>query len=363
MEAHLAVQHRALPTRRAAYWGVVCLIAMSGGLSAGCRMLEPDVRPRPPQGCAECHADITRQWSCSKHAIAWSNPDFAATTNDFTDETCLPCHAPTPLLQQAPEQPAKLRDHDRQFGVDCMVCHFDGCEYAGPYDSWGPHPMTQETARLKSVEFCGTCHLMEQQEYKSLYLSAVEGVKKPKTCAECHMPAHCSRLTQGHVLSLIHPKRVVRDHSFPIWTEQLLHNAIELVELEAHRETDEQFKVHFTLVNRGAGHRIPTAKFGDREVLLRVELLDSRGQVVGKGDRSLLSTRSQGLPPEKPKSISLFVPVDKTTEPASVRLIVERVNLDRSFRRTLLTAQRPATPDEEQATPDEEKELPMAPMP
>ena len=319
------------------------------GLLAGRKLLKPDIRSRPPQDCAECHNEITRQWSRSKHAIAWTNPDFMETSNELTDLECLPCHAPTPLLQQAPEQPAELRDHNRHFGVDCKVCHFVNCSYAGPYDTWGPHPTTQKTRRVGSAQFCGTCHLMELQEYNDLYVEAVEsaaggGGKRLKACAECHMPARRSRLTQGHILSLAHPKRIVRDHSFPAWTNRPIRGAVEVLELGTHREADGPFTVDFTLVNRGAGHRIPTGKFGNREVLLVVELLDRQGNVLGSDERSLDSNRAEGLAPEELTPFSMTVEVPETAEPAKVRLVVDRVNLDRSVRHTFAERQQAIAP-------------------
>lgn len=278
--------------------------------------------------------------------MAWTNPAFAAESSGLTETQCLPCHAPTPLLEQPPKQPLVLRERERGFGVDCVVCHLDGCQYVGPYDSWGPHPMRQETARLKSAEFCGECHLMEHQEYTALYLPAMEaGHTTPKTCAECHMPACRSRLTQGHVLSLIHPRRTVRDHSFQLWTDRLIQGAVELIDLEVHRKSPEEFKASFTLVNRSAGHRIPTGKFGERELRLQVELLDEGGRVLGSGSRSCFSARTQGLAPEKPTTFSVVVAIPGGQQPAAVRLVVERVNRDRSFRRTFLTAQRPVAQD------------------
>jgi len=197
---------------------------------------------------------------------------------------------------------------------------------------------------------------MEFQEYNDLYAETVESEsgqseatttksgKTLKACAECHMPARRARLTQGHILSLAHPKRIVRDHSFPAWTIQTLCGAVEVLELDAHREAGGQFAVDFTLVNRGAGHRIPTGKFGNREVLLLVELLDRQGNVLGNSERSLISNRAEGLAPEELTPFSMTVEVPETAEPAEVRLVVERVNRDRSIRHTFAERQQPVAP-------------------
>ena len=296
---------------------------------------------RSPNGCAECHQETVRQWAASKHAVSWTNPDFITQSGNLSEERCLPCHAPTPLLEQPPLERPQLREQQRGCGVDCNTCHAVGSAYAGPYDTWGPHPTIVERQRLRQLPFCGTCHAMELHEYKAFYVDSLDESEEPKLCAECHMPARVARLTQGHPMSLSHPKRIVRDHSFPAYTAEVIQGAVEVSEPTLDRRKDNRVDVHFTLTNRGAGHRIPTGGYGHRELRILVELLDSEGRLMGSKARSLFAKRTNGLIPGKPTSFSFSLDLPHGAVPARLRLLVERVNEDRSFRVTLLVYEGP----------------------
>lgn len=334
-------------------WAMMWALTLPGILT-GCRLAENHVSDPTPRGCMECHADITHQWARGGHAVAWTKAEFVYLTAERTVEECLPCHAPTPVLERPPMEPPELRDHRRGCGVDCESCHRVGCAYAGPYDShWGPHPMKQERARLRRSDFCGTCHEVEHEEHASLYLASTQRPDPPKQCVDCHMPAYRSRLTQGHILSLAHPKRVVRDHSFPVWRADVLQGAVETSSPIFRRRKPTRFEVRFTLTNRGAGHRIPTGKYGHREMRIAIELLDGElldgelldgdGIVLGRREHSLLAERKDGLVPDVPTEFSLVVRIPAESAPARARLLVERVNADRSFRCALIRREWPIT--------------------
>lgn len=298
------------------------------------------VKSIAPAGCAECHQDIVRQWKKSAHAEAWTDPAYVKATDDRTTSRCLPCHAPQPLLELAESEAPKLREHRQSSGVDCHACHATGCGYAGRYDSWGPHGMKQDTTRLPCAKFCGKCHEYEHQEYAALYVPSVAQGTRPKQCVGCHMPARYARLTEGHLLSLAHPKRAVHDHSFPVWTDRVLRGALEISEVEVARQGG-KVEVSFTLTNRGAGHRIPSGKYGYRELKISAELRDAEGNVLATGRASLFGNRQNGLEPGKPTPLKLRAGVPAEANPTEVKVLVERVNEDRSFRQTLASLTRP----------------------
>ncbi len=323
-----------IETSRALLGLTVCAFFGTTVLAAGCRVLQPGVKDTGPQACAECHVNIARQWACSPHAEAWTDPLFAAETKDFTEEQCLPCHAPTPVLAQEGTEAPGLRDRRRDNGVDCHSCHYTCGSYAGPYNTWGPHAVKQ-TTRMRHADFCGGCHTMEHQEYTQLYVPSVQSPKSPRPCADCHMPPSRARSTQGHILSLAHPKRTVRDHSFPAMTTAVIRGAVTIDEAVVEPGEENRYQVDFTVTNRGAGHRVPTGGYGHREVRLLVELLDAQGEVAGHAERSLFSKRTTSLAPGEPTDFSLTVQWRDDVPPARARLIVERVNKDRTFRRTL----------------------------
>jgi hypothetical protein len=177
------------------------------------------------------------------------------------------------------------------------------------------------------------------EEFTSLYLPAAGSAAKE--CAECHMPRYVARLTQGHVLSLIHPKRLVPDHSFPLWTEAFTAGAVEVSRFAARKDTPSELTIEVTLLNVGAGHRVPTGKFGHREVRIRVEVRDNEDHVVGLGGESLSAKTTRALLPGQPNDFSLFIRLYEDSDPRRIVLLVERVNEDRSFRHTLAEGEIP----------------------
>ena len=316
------------------------------GLSAivpGCRLAEREMRDRTPQGCANCHTNIAAQWERSAHAVAWTNPEFIRETEERSATDCLPCHASRPLLEQLPGEPAQLRDHQRQFGIECRTCHQLGEAYAGPHGSrLGPHPVAQDTVRLPCSDFCGICHQTEAEEHATLYLAAAAGGQR--SCAQCHMPACRDRLTQGHVLSYIHPKRTVHNHAFPVWSPVVSADAVEIGRPAMSRTEGQPVEVAFTLTNRGAGHRIPSGDFGYRKLRVAVMLLDRQGQIIGLAEQSVFPGDDLTLAPGVDTAFRLPVAIPTNARADRVRILVERVNRDRSFQYTLVEGEWPMIP-------------------
>ncbi len=317
---------------------LLLLFGLGAGLPA-CRLAEREMQDRTPQGCANCHTNIAQQWERSAHAMAWSDPEFIRETEERSITDCLPCHASRPLLEQPPGDPAQLRDHQRHFGIECRTCHQLGEAYVGPYDSHiGPHPVVQDTIRLPCSDFCGICHEMEAEEHAELYRSEASA---NLTCAQCHMPTYRERLTQGHLLSYIHPKRVVHNHAFPVWSPVVSAGAVEIGQPKTAAAEGRPFEVSFTLTNRGAGHRIPTGDFGFRETA-------DRRRIAGLGRPDRRPSREgrhagtgASLAPGMATSFTLPVALTANESPRTLRVLVERVNRDRSFQYTLAEGEWP----------------------
>jgi hypothetical protein len=98
--------------------------------------------------------------------------------------------------------------------------------------------------------------------------------------------------------------------------------------------------VTVTLTNRGAGHRMPTGEFGHRELRIQVELLDAEGQSLGQGFHSIFAKDEAGLEPGEPTPFTIPVELSSDVPPAKVKLLVERINRDGSFRYTLAKDER-----------------------
>ncbi len=301
---------------------------------SGCRLAEREMQDRTPQGCGNCHTNIAQQWQMSAHAIAWTNPEFIRATEERSVAGCLPCHASRPLLEQPPGEPAQLRDGQRQFGIECRTCHQLGEAYAGPYESRiGPHPVVQDAVRLPCSDFCGICHAREAEEHATLYVTASSS--NQSSCAQCHMPTSRERLTQGHVLSYIHPKRAVHDHAFPVWSQVVAAGAVEIGQPVATVAEGQPVEVSFTLTNRGAGHRIPSGEFGYRELRVAVDLLDRHGRTVGQAEQAVFPGDDLSLAPGLATRFTLLIARTASEPMERIRVQVERVNRDRSFQYTL----------------------------
>lgn len=309
---------------------VGALLATAALWLTGCNLGQREMEDTTPHGCAECHVDITHQWQRSAHSIAWVSPEFTELSDQHREDSCLPCHAPKPLLEQARGSEPQLRDNHRHFGVDCNVCHQLGCGYVGPYKNLiQAHPTIQDTTRLPCSDFCGSCHRMEHKQYVEQYLPAVGDAAR--SCSGCHMPAYRSRLTQDHLLSYIHPKRIVRDHSFPVWDERVSGGAIQMQAREAVWAEPQELQVRVTLVNRGAGHSIPVGEFGYRELNIRAEVHKADGTVLGDQEHVVLADSQDCLRPDAPVEFVLAVAVADPATAAQVRVTVERVDPDRNL--------------------------------
>lgn len=318
------------------------LLGFSVALPA-CRLAEREMQDRTPQGCANCHTNIAEQWERSAHALAWNDPAFIRETEERSADDCLPCHAPQPLLEQPPGEPAVLRGHDRHFGVECRTCHQLGEAYAGPHGSrLGPHPVVQDTVRLPCSDFCRICHEMEAEEHATEYLAS-SSPNQP-SCAQCHMPTCRERLTQGHLLSYIHPKRTVHDHAFPVWSPVVSAGAVEIGPPAIARAEGQRVEVAFALTNRGAGHRIPTGDYGHRELRVAVELLDRERRTLGQAEQAVFPGEDLSLAPGVPTPLRIPVAVAAGEPAERIRVVVQRVNQSRSFQYTLEEGEWPIAP-------------------
>lgn len=115
-----------------------------------------------PDACITCHQEKHDEWSDSKHAEAYSDPEFQQEWEAAgNQEDCLQCH--TTGYDQDTETYAIE-------GVTCEACHGPG--------------LTMEVDR--SPELCGSCHSGEYG--KERYEDFLEGTHSGSgvTCVDCH---------------------------------------------------------------------------------------------------------------------------------------------------------------------------------
>jgi len=242
--------------------------------------------------CGSCHKAIYEEWKSSIHAHAFQDPFFQAYwKKDSKVWVCLNCHSPLEnqqptLIQDIPRgrveqavQSPNLR-YDREYqneGVTCAVCHVRDGVIHGPYDdSAAPHPVKFDpTFRTKQV--CYRCHNVVSgpwQFYKvgpcgtyAEYEGEFFMKEKGMICQSCHMPEVTRPVAHGG------PIRSGRRHLWrgghdPDMIKRAV--AVQVVADPPQPRPGESVTFTLTLINAGAGHKIPT---GDPDRHFTVEFL------------------------------------------------------------------------------------------
>ncbi|HLL22648.1 MAG TPA: multiheme c-type cytochrome, partial [Kofleriaceae bacterium] len=122
----------------------------------GTRAIDPgvpaDSELLDARGCATCHAEIAREWSQSRHALAWTNGIFQREYSARPQPWCINCHAPLTTQQQALDGARAAQ------GVDCATCHVRGGRLVSARRSnRSPHG-TIADASFGTPAFCADCH-------------------------------------------------------------------------------------------------------------------------------------------------------------------------------------------------------------
>ena len=249
--------------------------------------------------CGTCHQEIYEEWRTSYHARAYEDPFFQAYwERDGRIWVCLNCH--TPLENQQPtlireiprgrvekavQEPNPRYDADyQQEGVTCAACHVRDGVIVGPYDdSVAPHP-TKFDPSFRTAQVCYRCHNVisgpfqfykvgpcgTYPEYEGKFFMQERGL----ICQSCHMPAVERPAAAGG------PIRHGRRH---LWRgghdPEMIKQAI-AVHIDADPvapEPGERVRWTVTLINAGAGHKIPTGD-PDRHFTIEFLVRDKQGR-------------------------------------------------------------------------------------
>lgn len=279
-----------------------------GAPPAGFAPLE---RSLAPEACGSCHPGQLADWRTSLHAAAMGAGvagQLIALLRDDPAQAlgCQTCHAP--LAEQRPlarvqgawvANPHFERDLQPR-GIVCAACHVRGHERFGPPRRDGslesgvprstlPHGGVTRTPAFERSEFCRGCHQFEpaglalngklvQDTYEEWRASrfAREGVQ----CQDCHMP------DRRHLWRGIHDPEMVR-------------NGITVTaETDAPRYAPgDVVGATLTVRSTGVGHAFPT--YVTPRVILRGELLDPDGEVVGGSREEVVIGREVSLDLER----------------------------------------------------------------
>jgi hypothetical protein len=274
--------------------------------------------------CANCHAEIYREWEASGHAHSITNRHFLS-LYEGTDwhgnpvdgwslraehpngvGVCTACHAPTvPFTDPAYFNLAQVQDVARQ-GVHCDYCHkitgatggtlgithgrfglqllrpAQGQLFFGPLDDVD-RSEDAYSSLYQDSRYCAPCHegvVFGVHVYStySEWLDSPAG-KEGKQCQSCHM-APTGRMTNiapGRGGIARDPKTLGNHRFFAGSQLDMLRQALSL---SASMDVDgQQTTVTVDLRADGAGHRVPTGS-ADRHLVLIVDALDQKRKVL-----------------------------------------------------------------------------------
>ena len=245
-----------------------------------------------PETCGGCHPQQFQDWRTSIHSRAMG-PGLLGQTptllkNDpATAIVCYACHAPLTEQQEVVSIGSGTRRNARfdsglqSHGLTCAACHVRGNQRFGPPRRDGslenvkpsdrlPHGGATRTPAFERAEFCMACHQFEPDgntlNGKPLENTYYEWKNSPYAaqgiqCQQCHMP------DRRHLWRGIHDPQMVK-------------GGVE-INLRLNRQTydvGDKLETTLTLLNSGVGHYFPT--YVTPKVVLRIELIDSGGQVI-----------------------------------------------------------------------------------
>jgi hypothetical protein len=245
--------------------------------------------------CARCHQDIHRYWKNSLHAQAFDSARFQqayqrAKSDLGKDPGCLTCHAPAAVYMQD----TRFEKKTSWEGVTCDFCHTvrgikpgtalpfviqAGQVKTGPLK--GAKPTAHDAAYspvFTSSTICAPCHQYTNDRKYDVLTTYAEWEAsaypaKGTTCQTCHM-----RTVTGNIVD---PK-IARSATSSINVHEMPggHSVAELNRaLQAQIQSDRRgaaVDVTVTVINRGAGHKVPTGS-PLRAIVLVLEVDNSAG--------------------------------------------------------------------------------------
>ena len=255
------------------------------------------------ESCGTCHREIYEEWKTSIHARAYEDPFFQAYwKRDGNIWICLNCH--TPLENQQPtlikeiprgrvekaiQVPNPHYDPEYQKeAITCAACHVREGVIMGPFDdSVAPHP-TKFDPSFRTTQVCYRCHNVVSGpaqlyrvgpcgtyvEYEGKFFMQERGM----ICQSCHMPEVERPVTNGG------PIRQGRRHLWrgghdPDMVKRAV--AVQVKAYPARPKAGEQVRFTLTLINAGAGHKIPTGD-PDRHFTVEFIVQDKQDKVLDR---------------------------------------------------------------------------------
>ncbi len=284
--------------------------------------LDPGPDPAGAENCANCHAEIYRQWSASSHARSAVNRHFLDVFygTDWTGRpnvgwnfsrdhpearaVCVACHVPTIAADSSiADDPARATGVVRE-GIHCDLCH----KIAGADDSAIGLQHGRDALRLvkpaggvqvffgplddvdrgrdvysplyKSSLYCASCHegtLFGTRAYETFSeWRASDYARRGVECQDCHMKPDGTtrRIATGAGAIDRDPASISTHHFAASIDESFLRSSVE-IDVDARREK-ECVRATITVRPKNVGHCLPTGS-PDRHLVLVVRATDAAG--------------------------------------------------------------------------------------
>lgn len=266
------------------------------------------VTPQFPQAaeCGKCHVEIYREWSQSNHAKAFVNYHYNESTNNYSLESCLGCHAPQPTVTN---KVPTVRSTHRKEGITCVSCHLREGKLSGPIDPTGivtPHPIEVNPEFYRNSDICGRCHEGTLAEWKTVKTN------EKKTCQHCHMPPVNRKLTQStgilsKIIVAFEHKVPQKRHDFAIPSAE---SSIDILSVKAKKVGS---LVTMTIRNN-LPHSLPTGNSSDSTLFLEAYARNSKGKETFVEQRELTKKLNTSIPARSNIDWQLKIPPDSVLE-------------------------------------------------
>jgi hypothetical protein len=208
--------------------------------------------------CRGCHAAEHAEWQRSRHGQAWTNAIFQREYRARPLAWCVTCHAP--LAEQQAEVAAHGDGALAKEGVGCLACHLrEGRLVSARRRNGSPHD-TLVDEDFAEPRLCARCHQFNFPRIADERVIGLTAQPMQDTIGQhARGPDADLRCISCHAARELAPAR----HLFPgAHDGRLLARALDVAACVDGAD------LRLTIVNRGAGHRVPT---GDvhRHLVLR----------------------------------------------------------------------------------------------
>lgn len=256
----------------------------------------------PSAECGKCHKDIYSDWKNSLHAQAPYNPVFQTAflqayfeRGEEVRQICLNCHAPIASLNAD----FKLKQEITMEGINCDYCHstaetsslpgvngprnrFEfGLLKQGPLkNAASPVHQTRFNELFSQSQFCGGCHEYETGTGVKLIETYSEWKNGPYPakgiqCQYCHMRKIAGKTVPEEIKQT--PGKEISSHDIAGGHSPAKREESVDIKIASVSKFKQKVEIAVDVVNKGAGHKLPTG-IPSKKIVLQVSIQSKSGE-------------------------------------------------------------------------------------